>query len=250
MEDVIFRVEDGKLILKLPTKNKGKFRWKTRDDNSQFGEGFATTTIPFTERAYMEWQIGYDSDVNHRTKTTFLDEMEFVGANGRSKNPYELSEILYLLMENGIITKEEIVELTKDIKKRDYSFDDEYRIENSESKKFTIEGFNFKRQDTVLPTFSYYKSPRGLSIEISIQKQQYASGVQPMVYFSIPIENFENKNSIIGRTSREVEYAKLVLDETNKEVILKMFVFFGMCSDRHKHDVVSILNLINEYQNG
>jgi hypothetical protein len=71
-----------------------------------------------------------------------------------------------------------------------------------------------------------------------------------MVYFSIPIENFENKNSIIGRTSREVEYAKLVLDETNKEVILKMFVFFGMCSDRHKHDVVSILNLINEYQNG
>lgn len=247
MEDINFEVERGKLVLKLLTKNKGKFRWKTRDNNAQFGEGFATTTIPFTDKAYLEWQIGYDAELNHKTKTTILNDLEFEGANGKDKNPYELSEILHLLKESGIITKEEIVKLTRDIETRDYSFDDEYQIENSESQEFPIEGFEFLRQDTVLPTFSYYKSPRGLSIEISIQKQQYASGVQPMVYLSIPVENFVNKSSLIGRTSREVEYAKLVLDETNKDVVLKLFVFFGMCSNRHKHDIVSILNLINDY---
>jgi len=244
MEDIVFRVEKDKLILDLPTKNKGKFRWKTRADNALYGEGFPTTTTEFTESAYVEWQIGYDSEVGHEKKTTILEDLIFVGANGKRKNPYELSEILHLLIQSNIIRKEDLVKLTNEIEKRDYSFDESFQIENSKSVIFPIEGFLFHKHDTVLPTFSYYDNPRGLSIEISIQKQQYASGVQPMVYLSIPIQNFENCNRILGKTSKNINSASLIVDKTNASVFLNLFVFFGMCSWKHKHDVLSILRLL------
>lgn len=243
MEDIRHVVKQGSLELYLPTKNKGKFRWKTREDNSQFGSVFATATIPFSDQAYIEWQIGYDSEVNHARKTTILNDLEFVGANGKLKNPYELSEILYLMKENGLITKEEVKKLYEDIETRDFSFDEQYKIQTNEKETVQIADFKFHQQDIVLPTFSDYDEDKGLSIEISIQKQQYASGVQPMVYFTIPIQCFDNYNEMIGRTSRQVNEAKLVINEYNKKFILNMFRYFGICSSRHKYDVLSILEL-------
>lgn len=243
MEDIRHVVKQGSLELYLPTKNKGKFRWKTREDNSQFGSVFATATIPFSDQAYIEWQIGYDSEVNHARKTTILNDLEFVGANGKLKNPYELSEILYLMKENGLITKEEIKKLFEDIETRDFSFDEQYKIQTNEKETVQIADFKFHQQDIVLPTFSDYDEDKGLSIEISIQKQQYASGVQPMVYFAIPIQCVDNKDEMIGKTSKQVNEAKLVINEHNKKFILNMFKYFGICSSRHKHDVLSILEL-------
>jgi len=38
-------------------------------------------------------------------------------------------------------------------------------------------------------------------IEVSIQKQQYASGVQPMVYFCIPLRAFKNSLDLLGKSS-------------------------------------------------
>ncbi|HRT68632.1 MAG TPA: R.Pab1 family restriction endonuclease [Bacilli bacterium] len=244
MEDIRHYLTKNTVELYLLTKNKGKFRWKNRKDNSQFGNGFATATTPFTEEAYMEWQIGYDSEVNHSTKTTILSHLEFVGANGKRKNPYELSEILFLMKEVGLITRDEIKDLHDDIERRQFSFDDQFDIQTNEKETVRISDFTFHQQDIVLPTFSDYKTNRGLSIEISIKQQQYASGVQPMVYFAIPIQCFENHKDIIGKTSKEMEEAKLVINQDNKKVILNMFKYFGICSSRHKHDVLSILKLL------
>jgi hypothetical protein len=234
MEDIRHVSKEESIELFLPTKNKGKFRWKTRNDNSQFGSVFATATIPFSEDSYVEWQIGYDSEVNHAKKTTILDMFEFVGANGKLKNPYELSEILFLMKENKLFL---------DINARDFSFDDEYKIQTNKKETVDISDFKFHQQDIVLPTFSDYLNGKGLSIEISIQKQQYASGVQPMVYFCIPIQCFENYKQLIGKTSKEINEAKLVFSNSNKDFIFKMFQYFGICSSRHKHDILSIIKL-------
>ena len=245
MEDINYKIINKSLILSLPTKNKGKFRWKNRDSNSSYGEVFATTTIPFSTKSYLEWQIGYDAEVNHDTKRTILPNLEFQGANKKQKNPYELSEIIYLLLDNKIVTKKEVDHLIKDIESKDFSFDEEYQIKNTQSTDKIIEGIKFHRQDIILPTFSYYKSPQDLSIEVSIQKQQYASGVQPMVYFTIPIVNFANSNKMIGKLSSQIDTAELVVNESNSDIFIKMVSFFGLCSWKHKHDVLSILKLLS-----
>lgn len=243
MEDIRYVIGQSSIELYLPTKNKGKFRWKNRSDNSQFGAVFATATIPFANSSYIEWQIGYDAEINHEKKTTILNKLEFVGANGKRKNPYELSEILFLMLKNSLVSKEEIRELYDDIYLRDFSFEDQYKIETNDRQTVNISDFTFHRQDIILPTFSDYSHEKSLSIEISIQKQQYASGIQPMVYFAIPIQCFENYENMIGKTSGSIREAKLVLNNENKEIIIKMFKYFGLCSARHKHDILSILNL-------
>lgn len=243
MEDIRHEVKQDSIELYLPAKNKGKFRWKTREDNSKYGSGFATATIPYSEKSYLEWQIGYDSEVNHKTKTTILDNLIFRGANGKSKNPYELSEILFLLKKQNLLSQHDIKSLYEEIRLREFSFDDSYKIQTKDRETVKISDFNFHQNDIVLPNFSSYKTDKGLSIEIAIKQQQYATGVQPMVYFAIPIQCFDNYQDMLGKTSSEVTNAKLILDNNNKEIILDMFKFFGMCSANHKHDVLSILNL-------
>jgi len=247
MEDIEYKVFKDFIRLSLPTKNKGKFRWKNRLDNSQYGEVFATTKIPFSDNSYIEWQIGYDSEVEHETKKTLLADKIFEGANGKKKNPYELSEILYLLTNYNILDKSKILSLIDQIRNKDFSFSDSFQIKNLKSEDFFIDNIHFHKQDIVLPTFSFYQNPKGISIDISIQKQQYASGVQPMVYLEIPISQLENHEEMLGKTSNEVNGAFLNLNSNNAKVILDLFVFFGMCSYKHKHDVLEILKLLSNY---
>ncbi len=45
----------------------------------------------------------------------------------------------------------------------------------------------FEETSIKLTTLFMIETTDNTQIEVSIQKQQYASGVQPMVYFSIPI---------------------------------------------------------------
>lgn len=246
MEDirVHFNAKNSKLELILPAKNKGKFRWKNRDNSLDYGKGFAAAKTVFTNKAYLEWQIGYDSEVNHDKKTTILDQLEFIGSNHKKKNPYELSEILFLLCENKIVTKTEIIELKNRILASDFSFDETYEISTSSPYQQRIKSFMFEQIDITLPTFSYLYGDNRPSIEISIQKQQYASGVQPMVYLTIPILAFANHEKMIGKSANELTSGALwQVGHDEKDIIFNLFEFFGMCSVRHKHDVVEILNL-------
>jgi hypothetical protein len=244
MEDITYKIINQELVLFLPIKNKGKFRWKTRLSNGEYGHGFATTTTLFTENAYLEWQVGYDAEVGHAKKTTILDQMVFESANEKQKNPYELSEILHLMNEANIINNNQLKKLLNQINQTNYSFDDAYQIQTSQSVSINILEFTFFKQDIILPSFSYSAGPRTPAIEISIQKQQYATGVQPMLYFSIPINNFTNFEDMIGRTSQQVPHAILKVNKVNYDLFLKMFLFFGMCSSNHKHDVKEILQLL------
>lgn len=244
MEDIRYVVNENSVELYLPTKNKGKFRWKNRIDNSKYGEGFATRQIPFVEESYIEWQIGYDSVVNDPKKTTILTDLEFVGANGRTKNPYELSEIIFLMKQSGLVSDEDLRQLREEIRHRNFSFDEQYTIETNERELVRIADFDFHRQDITLPTFSDYETDRGLSIEISIQKQQYATGIQPMVYFVIPVSCFDNYRDMLGSTSQEVDEAKWTINQENMHFILNLFKYFGICSSNHKHDVLSILEIL------
>jgi hypothetical protein len=246
VEDILYKVGNCSLELSLPSKNKGKFRWKTRENNQDYGNGFATTTTEFTSKSYIEWQIGYDTTIDNEKKTTILGNMRFVASNGKVKNPYELSEILFLLVRSSLVNKNDVMLLIEKIESISWFFEDSHNITMEGHKIVEILGIPFHQQNIVLPTFSYYESMNDVAIETSIQKQQYATGIQPMVYLCIPMTSIRNNAEIIGKTSVSFSSAKWVIDRRNVTVFIRLFEIFGMCSDRHKHDVLSILKLISK----
>ena len=93
--NIKINVFDDNIIVSVPIISQGKFRCKTRNNFQEFGIGVAPKSEIISENAYMEWQIGYDCKVLDNDKETTLPNLVFIGSNGKQKNPYELSEILY-----------------------------------------------------------------------------------------------------------------------------------------------------------
>ena len=93
------------------TTQSGKTRVKTRNSFYEYGLPTATRQTPFSQKHYIEW--GYDVDKSDKKKLALstLQDIEFVGANGKTKALYELSEYLYYFTQWGIITESEIINL-------------------------------------------------------------------------------------------------------------------------------------------
>lgn len=245
-------INNKTISIDIPLKNDGKYRWKTRNSAYEYGNGFSTANTPYTKEAYVEWQIGYDFEKSKATlDTTILTKKSFTGANKKIKLPYELSEIIYKMLELGIISNEELDELMQNAEKSNIFLDQEYKIKSKVKGKLNFQGIEFTEEDITLPTFAYQVKAGDPVIEISIQKQQYATGVQPMVYLSIPLLCFQNGDSYIGKTysdlNGEEKTGKFYIDENNKNYFLILFKIFSFCSIRHKHDVNEILKILKEY---
>ncbi|WP_300856699.1 restriction endonuclease [uncultured Helicobacter sp.] len=107
-------VKDKKIRVEIPlTTQSGKIRVKIRNSFYEYGIPTATKEIPFSQKHYIEWQIGYDVDKSDKEKLALstLQETHFVGANEKNKALYELSEYLYYFVQWGIINKAEIENL-------------------------------------------------------------------------------------------------------------------------------------------
>jgi len=235
-------IEHNTIKVVLPTKNKGKFRFKNRIGLDEFGQTHATTTKPYEKGTYLEWQVGYDvkkTDINK--KPTKLTHLEFIGANHSLKHPYELSELLYASLKLNLITKEEILNLKNEITTFTNFFEDDFQINVLTLKEYNYNGYTFARGDITLPSFFFTKSA-DMTIEVSIQKQQYASSVQPMVYISIPVKSFEE--NAIGQMGDDFDSFSYIINKGNVKFLLDTFIIFGMCSFRHNKDIINILNVI------
>lgn len=241
-----YKIEKDKIILNIRATNDGKFRFKTRENNLNFGDTFATRGNNFSSNVYLEWQIGYDAivtDVEAGKKETKLTDLTFVGANKKTKYPYELSELIFDSIKIGLISKNKITELLKEIE--NYSdFIDEKKIEVEHSKKINLNGISFEETSIKLPTLFMIETTDNTQIEISIQKQQYASGVQPMVYFCIPITSFENGKDLFGKPSTNEDNLIYVFDKRNVNILFDLLKIFAMCSRRHNFDIKEILKIL------
>ncbi len=244
-------IKEKNILLIIPATNAGKFRFKKRRDRLDFGEIFSTRECHFDEQTYLEWQIGYDvpvKDVEEGKKGTKLTSKHFVGSNGKRKYPYELSEIFYKAMELEFITKKEVENLLNEI--RSYrSFIDEKAITVEHHSQITINGINFEETSIKLPTLFMIETLDETQIEVSIQKQQYASGVQPMVYFCVPLKAFKNSSVLNGKSSVSGDKLEYIISKTNVLNLLCMMKVFGMASKRHNHDIVEILKTLLEIIN-
>lgn len=236
--------------LTFSASNKGKFRFKTRKTNVDFGTSFGTRSNEFNETVYLEWQIGYDipttvinEDGSHPTKLT---EFSFVGSNGKTKYLYELSEILCEAVIIKLVTANEIDSLLREIQGYD-DFIDKNEIVVGEHTIIELNELPFIETSIKLPTLFMPQNSDGTQIEISIQKQQYAYGFQPMIYFCIPFRTFINWNELNGRCSVAGNGLKYTIDKNNIIVIMNLFRIFGMSSARHKNDIMKILSIIIDY---
>ena len=246
-----YTVKENNILLTIPATNDGKFRFKKRKNKLDFGEIFSTRECPFDEQTYLEWQIGYDvpiKDVENGKKETKLTSKHFVGSNKKIKYPYELSEIFYKAMELEFITKKEVENLLSEIK-RYKSFIDEKAITVERHSQITINGINFEETSIKLPTLFMIETLDETQIEVSIQKQQYASGVQPMLYFCIPLKAFKNSSDLQGKSSISGDTLVYVISKTNVLNLVCMMKVFGMASKRHNHDIVEILKILLEIIN-
>ena len=243
-----YAIKGNDILLTIPAANAGKFRFKKRQNKLDFGETFSTREGIFDDQTYLEWQIGYDvpiNDVEAGKKGTKLTSKYFIGSNGKTKYPYELSEIFFKAMELRLITKEEAENLLNEIKGYK-NFIDEKAITVEHHSHMTINGVHFQETSIKLPTFFMIETSDETQIEVSIQKQQYASGVQPMVYFCIPLRSFKNSSAIYGRSSVARDRLVYIINKTNVANLVFMMKVFGMASKRHNHDVVEILKILLE----
>ena len=234
------------VLIPITSSSNSKFRCKKREGFQGFGTTLAPSSNAIPEMAYMEWQIGFDVVAGDSSKVTKLKHLTYIGANGKTKHPYELAEIFYDLCNLGLITLDEVDDLISKIENMNISIQDDYSISSDVLENEVISDIEFNKSVITLPTFIKTNDSCAVIIEIITQKQQYASGVQPMLYLDIPVREFANSNDIVGRTSKITPYGVLNVNVDKTSLIKDIFLCFGLCSASHKHDILEILKLIKQ----
>lgn len=232
------------------TKGTDKTRIKKRSILNEYGIPVSTKSEPFTQSCYVEWQIGYDvitSDTEKLEKTT-LKDLRFIGANGKEKALYELSEYIKYFYDWKVISKESLINIENYLKQ--LSEDDfldtnpELSIKRTHPISKTINDFNFMWTKVEYPLLVYKFGKFEIVAEIKITEKQYAIGTQPMLYLCFPITELENSENLLGRTAQTKEFANFVINDKNINVFLEMLKLFGTLSKNHNKDAISIINVI------
>lgn len=247
MPEMSYVVKDEVIEVILPIASQGKFRCKKRTDIQDFGVGLAPTKEIVPGDAYIEWQIGYDTIIGKDEKETRLntDDCIFVGANEKRKHPYELSEIVYYMCKNGIITKDELDDVYNRISNIKDFLQDKYPIKSHKEDLVKINDISFLSSSTKMPTFITTVGGSQLAIEIMIQKQQYATGTQAMLYLVVPVIALDNAEEVINRTPKTRKPGVLSFGAASKELVFSLLICFGMCSASHNHDIKEIIKVIH-----
>src|SRR3989338_5791642 len=234
----------------LLTAVSGKIRVKNRSIVNEYGTPVAVKRDGFTLSNYVEWQIGYDvvkKEVEKLAESS-LPDTEFIGANGKVKAFYELSEYIWYFYKWGIVSREDlegIINYLNSIPSNDLiDNNSELQIDRSHPIAKNINGFDFEYTQVKYPLLIHKFNGYEIVTEIKITEKQYAVGTQPMLYLCFPVTKLKAKTNLIGRTAKTKEIAYFEITENNIKVFLEMLKMFGVLSNSHKHDILQIINTI------
>lgn len=251
MPKILIKEKEHKIEVPIfLTSVSGKIRIKNRSILNEYGAPVATRRDGFSLSNYVEWQIGYDvvkKEINKLAESS-LPETEFIGANGKTKALYELSEYIWYFYKWNIISKEELENVINYLNLIQSSSlidnNSELQIDRSHPIAKNINGFNFEYTQVKYPLLIYKFKNYEIITEIKITEKQYAVGTQPMLYLCFPITELKTDVKLIGRIAEIKEIAYFEITENNIKVFLEMLKMFGTLSNSHKHDILQIINTI------
>ena len=221
------------------TKISGKIRIKERLAFSDYGLPIAPTKTILSPKHYIEWQIGYDNIVENNE--------HFIGANGKKKQIYELSEFLLFGLKNSFISQNEILDLKNFIENNEIFVETTQEIQRTNFIEENLAGIEFLKSKVSYPLLVHQFQNKDILCEIIVREKQRAVGVMPMLYFCVPMSAIYDKNgtqNFIGREVKSKEQGYLYIDKNNISIFIQMFKIFGILSANHKHDCLEILNYI------
>ncbi|ANE36003.1 type II restriction endonuclease, PabI family [Campylobacter iguaniorum] len=232
------------LRYKIPlTQTSGKIRIKERLAFSDYGLPIPPTKTTILPKHYIEWQIGYDNVVDSNE--------HFIGANGKKKQIYELSEILLFGLQNNYISKNAILDLKNFIGMNSIFIESTQEILRSSFKLENIAGIDFLKSKVSYPLLVHEFKNKDIICEIIVREKQRAIGIMPMLYFCVPMSSIydeSRKQSFIGRCVQSKEFGYLHIENSNIAIFIQMFKIFGILSQNHKHDCLAILEYILNMQ--
>lgn len=251
MPKILIKEQEHKIEVPiLLTAVSGKIRVKNRSMVNEYGTPVAVKRDGFALSNYVEWQIGYDvvKKEVEKLEESSLPETEFIGANGKTKALYELSEYIWYFYKWTIISKEElegVVNYLNSIPSNNLIDNNpELQIDRSHPIAKNINEFDFEYTQVKYPLLIHKFNGYEIVTEIIISEKQYAVGTQPMLYLCFPITELNAKTNLIGRTAETKEIAHFEITESNIKVFLEMLKMFGTLSGSHKHDALQIVKTI------
>lgn len=235
------------------TAQSGKTRVKRRAMLNDYGIPVATRQTSLTHSCYIEWQVGYDTVINDSEKLslTSLPDMRFHGANGKTKALYELSEYVFWLAKWSLIGKAELEKLANTLgsipEGRLFDVHPDLAIKRSHPIEKEFNGVPFLAARVEYPLIIHKFGSYEIIAEIITKEKQRAVGVQPMLYLCFPITELTpapGKPPLLGRTAHLKEHADFVINQHNAPVFVRLMHLFGMLSENHRRDILSIIKAI------
>lgn len=251
MPKILIKEKEHKIEVPiLLTAVSGKIRIKNRSILNEYGTPVAVKRDNFALSNYVEWQIGYDvvkKEVEKLAESS-LPDTEFVGANGKTKALYELSEYIWYFYKWGIVSKNDllnIVEYLNTIPNNGLiDSNSELQIDRSHPMAKNINGFDFEYTQVKYPLLIHKFNGYEIVTEIKITEKQYAVGTQPMLYLCFPVTELKAETNLLGRVAKTKEISYFEITESNINVFLEMLKMFGILSNNHRHDIIQIINTI------
>jgi hypothetical protein len=245
--------ENKEVIVAVPlTTTSGKVRIKQRSILNEYGIPVATCQTELTQSCYVEWQIGYDvvTAEEEKLNLTTLRNFKFIGANGKEKALYELSEYVYYLVKWNFIPKSCLDDLKKflmDIPKESlFDLNSELSIKRSNFIEKEFNGIKFLQTKVEYPLIVHKFGKYEIITEIIIKEKQKAIGVMPMLYLCFPITELKTEPILLGRKAKSKEEAEFIVNRDNANIFVQLLKLFGMLSENHRKDILSIIDVILE----
>ncbi len=232
------------------TAVSGKIRIKNRSVINEYGTPVATKRDGFKSSNYIEWQIGYDVVKKEATKLaeSTLPDTNFIGANGKIKALYELSEYVYYFYSWGILTGSDLNKVVGYLEAVEgnnlISNSLELQIDRSQPIDKKIVSFEFEYTQVKYPLLIHKSNSSRIITEIKITEKQYAVGVQPMLYICFPITELRARATLVGRIAETKEIAYFDITQNNIQEFIEVLKLFGILSESHRHDVLEIIKTI------
>ena len=239
--------------------NMGKTRIKRRISWKEYGRTAILSQEVLGVEHYAEWMIGYDvvkkkfgQKGYDKFSLTTLPAVEFVGANGKRKVLYELSEYVWYFYQWGVIQQEQLDAIDKWLAKLPedalLSNNPRLQIKRGDFVPEVINGTEFQRANVQYPLLVREFEGSEIICEIKISEQQYAMGTQPLLCVCLPLSELITESPILGRRAKSKELAKFLVTEGNVGIFLEILEIFGTLSESHRYDVREILKAIKETQ--